>query len=516
MRPFRIVTLCILLCAMLMLCGCTEVPDFLLVNPNAAEETAPEDEISEIDLKELTEELVTVVTAGDIYQLDSYPNLKHLDLSGSTCYDAIISFIDSHPQINVTYNVSLGSIEVDSQVGELKLHSGKFDYATLVENLKYLPNVQTITFPNTDLTADEISYLQEMWPEINILYTAELLGKEYDTETTELDLSDITPEQVDEAAEQLVHFANLSFVELMSNGSSSLSKQDVRKLEEAAPNAIFHYTFSLFGQNISTNDPKVSYVSYSIGDEGEAEIREALSIMTGCEEFILDSCGINFDILAAMNEDFPNVDVVFRAPFGVGGKYSYFLTNAETIRAVYNVTDDDCYNLRYYTKVKYMDLGHNDTLSDLSFVGHMPDLEILVASGCLVSDLSGFENCKKLEFLELAYCVKLKDITPLAGCTGLKHLNLAKTWVTDLSPLDGLPLEQFSCKLAHVPIAEQETFRKIHPDCITSFTGVQPYGMGWRYIDNGIHFTEIYKKVREVFELDKADAIIKAMEDAQK
>ena len=60
----------------------------------------------------------------------------------------------------------------------------------------------------------------------------------------------------------------------------------------------------------------------------------------------------------------------------------------------------------------------------------------------------------------------------------------------------------------------------IHPkeECITVFYGYsQPYGYGWRYDDNGQTMFWYYKDViREVFEYDKADKILKAQEDAKK
>ena len=192
------------------------------------------------------------------------------------------------------------------------------------------------------------------------------------------------------------------------------------------------------------------------------------------------------------------------------------VTDDDTIRAVYNVTDETCGPMKYLEDVKYMDLGHNETLTDLSFVAYMPELEVLIASGCAVKDLTGFENCKKLTWLELASCGKLKDITPLAGCEGLKYLNLSFTGVKDYAPLDGLPLERFVCLSPKASTSEQNTFMSIHPKgtCITVFYGYSnPYGYGWRYDDNGKTMFWYYKDViRQVFEYDKADAILKAQE----
>ena len=45
------------------------------------------------------ESLSMVVTEDTIRELDNYPNLRTLDLSGSTCYTAIMVYIQNHPQV---------------------------------------------------------------------------------------------------------------------------------------------------------------------------------------------------------------------------------------------------------------------------------------------------------------------------------------------------------------------------------------------------------------------------------
>ena len=63
--------------------------------------------------KSRTEELALVITEADFAQLEEYPNLKKLDLTGSTCYDAIEDYIASHPEVEVTYTVALAGKEYD-------------------------------------------------------------------------------------------------------------------------------------------------------------------------------------------------------------------------------------------------------------------------------------------------------------------------------------------------------------------------------------------------------------------
>ena len=447
------------------------------------------------------EHLSMVVTDADFLGLEDYTNQKTLDLTGSTCYDAIGRYVKFHPDVEVTYTVSMGpgGKEADPYAQELALSSGEYTYDVLLENLQYLKDLKKLQLSRITFTKEQLDQLLEAYPEVEISYSVVLAGEEYPFDTSEMNLSFLTKAQVPEAVNTVSLLEHLETVELMDDsGNSQLDRQDVKLLVDAAPEAIFHYTFSLFGKTISTNDKTVEFNGYSIGNDGVPELEEALAIMTGCESFRVIDCGIDNEILAQLREAYPRTKVVWKIKFG---KYSA-MTDTDTIRAVYNVFDDTCYNLRYCNEVKYMDLGHNETLSDLSFVGFMPDLEILIVSGCVVQDLSGFENCKKLEFLEMAYCSKLSDISPLAGCESLQALNISYTKVKDLTALDGLPLERFVAKRTPVPGAEQKIFIEIHPDCWTQFGGSFPYGQGWRYDDNGKTYSKIYRKVRDVFDLD--------------
>ena len=449
---------------------------------------------------ESVEQLALVAEAKDLWDLLDYPNLKSVNLSGSTCYAAILDFIDKNPQLQVTYSVDMGGTWISSMESVATLESGKFDCDTLLENLQYLPHLTSLAFPETDLTATQVASIQERYPELTVRCSVNILGTLYDADTSRIDLSAMTSGQMDEVIPKLGLLGNLTDVELMKGDESRLSLADVARLQDCAPGTTFHYAFKLFGQTLSTTDEEVSFVDYSIGNEGEDEIRAALSVLDNCKRFLLEDCGIDNEVLASIREDFRGqTKVVWRIYFG---KYTA-LTDQETIRAVYNVFDTTCHDLKYCEDVKYMDIGHNDTLTDLSFVGYMPNLEVLIASGCAATELPGFENCKKLTWLELANCHKLKDISSLEGCESLRFLNLSYTKVTNYMPLDGLPLERFCCLSAKASVEEQNTFLAIHPDCLTRFYGSQPYGYGWRYDDNGLTFNAYYRDVvRKAFNYD--------------
>ena len=165
--------------------------------------------------------------------------------------------------------------------------------------------------------------------------------------------------------------------------------------------------------------------------------------------------------------------------------------------------------MKYCEDVKYMDLGHNEYLTDITFIEYMKDIEIVILSGSPITDLTPFTDHKKLEFLELAYCGYIKDVSALAGCESLAHINLSYTKVEDISPLYELPLQQLCAVKSRIPWSNWQNVIDLHPDCTVRYDGSQPYGTGWRYKKSGA-YTDIYAKVRLVFDLDEVDKRLEA------
>ena len=85
--------------------------------------------------KDEVQDLKLVVTAENIGQLEEYPNLKRVDLSGSTCYDAILEYMDRHPTVEVTFTVDMGGTQVSNREPAAVLEPGTFDFDKLVANL---------------------------------------------------------------------------------------------------------------------------------------------------------------------------------------------------------------------------------------------------------------------------------------------------------------------------------------------------------------------------------------------
>ena len=397
---------------------------------------------------------------------------------------------------------SIGSVSVSRNVQELTLAEGDYDTNALLKALPQLKKLKKLSFPETELSADELDRIRSAADGVQIDFTVVIDGKTYDQTTVKLDLSGFDSEQLLQAAPKLALLPMLSEIELMSpSDSSMLSIADVKQLTEKLPNAKIHYEFDLFGKHISTQDERVEYVDVNIGNEGVDEIREALSIMSGCNYLLLDTCGIDDEVMASLRDEFPNKQIVWRIYLRVLFPEDHydFLTDEQAIRITYNIDDTNCHQLDYCTECVYLDVGHNETLTDISFVSHMPKLECIIAGGSPISDLTPFKNCQNLTWLELGWCDRITDISPLKDIPSLKYLNIGFTSVSDLSPLNDLHLERLTAMGTDIPTEDSSAFAQEHPDCLCVFEGSQPYGYGWRYNDEGYTFFDYYVHMREVF-----------------
>ncbi len=456
-----------------------------------------------------------VVTEETIHQLEEYPNLKSANLTGSTCYEAIAQYMKKHPEVKVTYTVNFGDVSVNSTMEAPVLPNGSYRQELLLENLKYLPNLKSLSLPGLDMSGEELRALQAAYPQLDIQYTVKLQGITLDSGATAVDLSQLGADGLEEAVRKLSLLPKVQTVNLQG---STLELSQVKQLQQALPAVVFDYSFQLFGQTVSTLDTRIEFKDVDIGNAGEAQLRQALDVLTGCKYFLLDDCGLDNEVLAGIRADYPGTKVVWRIYHdsintminGVMVKNS-LLTDTQCLRAVYGVNDSNSGVFQYLTEVKYVDLGHNNDMHDLSFLGYMPNLEMAILSGSEITDLGPLSACKKLEFLELAWCGWLEDISPLAGCDSLKYLNIGHTRVKDLSPLENLPLEMLSYvnsgRYGGFTEAAWKTVQANHPDWWITYSPLKdnnatPYGVGWRYNkDNS--YTEAYAKIRQVFELDR-------------
>ncbi len=458
-----------------------------------------------------SETVSAVIQAGETEKLAGFGQLKSADLSGSTCYEEIAAWAEAHPDTAVRYTVSFpeGSV-VDNYAETLDLSALEpSQIPEALELLKWLPALQNVDLGSESggLSAEDVAGFVSAYPQSKFDFSVKLLGKSCSLAKKILDLSGIGHSQAEELLEWLPCMTRLDTVDLGDDSAESggLKWEDISAFQQACPNAVFEYDFSLYGMSFSLTDSAVDLNHVTVDDEGALVLRAA-KCMPSLTYLDMDFCGVSDESMAAIRDALPQVEVVWRIWFGE--KYSV-RTNVETILASNpglggELTGENTQSLMYCTKVKCLDLGHNSFLNDISFVQYMPDLEVLIVAMANWNDASALAYCPKLEYAEIQTSA-LNDLSPLSGLKNLRHLNIAYCFALhDISPIYDLDLDRLWIGyLTPIPQAQLETIQEKHPDCEINTTTFNPTEEGWRYLgENAYGVMELaprYALLREQF-----------------
>ena len=302
-----------------------------------------------------------------------------------------------------------GAAPWDSRELELALEEGE---TALLDELPLLER----------LDARESACFEEIWlwsqshPEVEVLYTVPLpgLGK-IESGTEQLDMTQLSAGEILEGTPLLGYLPKLRELSLPA-GEEGLSLEQAMDIARALPETVVAYPFTIYGEETDLSATELVLYHIRIDDEGE-QVRQVLPCMHACTWLDMDSCHVSNEAMARIRDENPDVEVIWRVYFGEN--YSA-RTNVTKILASMpsqggRIDDSNSEGLNYCTKVRYLDLGHNSTLSDFSFVENMPDLEIAVISMAAIEDLTPFASCQKLLYLEMGN-TQVSDLSPLAQC----------------------------------------------------------------------------------------------------
>lgn len=267
--------------------------------------------------------------------------------------------------------------------------------------------------------------------------------------------------------------------------------------------------FELYGKVFNLNDACIDLRKVPVEDDGKA-VESMLPYMPNLKTLDMDNCGVGNERMAEIRDAHPDIEVIWRVYFG--DNYTA-RTNVEKILASCpggggNLTVDNYDSLKYCTKLKYLDIGHNEYLHDISVIRSMPDLEVLIVAMDYFEDLTPVASCPHLEFLEIqTNCIT--DLSPLSELRELRHLNIANNPdLCDITPLYGLTqLERLwiGC-INPVPAEQVEKMQSLAPQCDINTTTYDPHLEGWRYeTDEDGGFCERFALLVDQFGYDRAD-----------
>lgn len=414
---------------------------------------------------------VRLEVQGDEFdKLDAFTSLSSIEFVGNTDFEAAQAWASAHPNVSVTLTAAPpADTSFDEQTGVVDLTGyGEQEAVQLATStLRYDDSVRAIKVNPSGWSAESLRALHDACPNASIQGTYVLGALQVPLDAQELDLTQASVDELNAFADVAPCLANLSSV-VIGDESGHTKLGAASRIKQASPNANVAYTFTAYGVRMDVNQTRLDFRQVPMGDNGD-EVRDLLTNMPQVVDLDMDSTGVDNEHMAIMRNDFPNVNVVWRVWFGPNDVYTA-RTDVEKILASAEVfgwiTPETSQNLNYFNRLKYLDLGHNGSLGNISFVNSMPNLEVFICSLCGISDISPIANCAHMEYFE-CFGNDISDLSPLANLHELKHLNVVNNLgIYDITPLYGLDLERLWLGgYNQVPQDQIDTFIANHPNC---------------------------------------------------
>ena len=375
-----------------------------------------------------------------------------------------------------------GSIAADAE--ELRLTLAEGETALLAS----LPALRSADFSGS-MNEEEIAAWAKAHPGIECFYTVTLPdGTVIDSGTQSFDLRGLSPAECEACAAKLALLPELKSVKLGKEGGAH-TWESLRRLRELLPETAFKYGFTLYGKDCDLSDASLNFSHIPIEDNGDA-LRKVIPLMSELNYVDMDTTGVSNPEMEKLRKDFPDVKFVWRVWFGEA--YSV-RTDVQRILASKPGAGGMLYPwdveaLSCCHDVIFLDLGHNQQLTDISFVAQMPKLETAILAMCDWTDATPLTNCPELEYLEM-FSTKCSDLRPLTKLTKLKHLNIAGIVdIEDVSPLFGMTqLERlYLGSMNRVPNEQADELRRHLPNCeVDTLVYDDPTGGHWRWDGDG-------------------------------
>lgn len=434
--------------------------------------------------------------------LEELPHIETVDLRSSGLdNEAAAALQEAKPELTILYDVTVqgGRVAADTKVLELNAASIS-DWDALAREIGYLRDLEGIAVSGA-VTPEQAAYLLEGAGSIPVSYAISFQGHAIGSEDEEVDFSDLPASELSAMKAVLTVLPKVKRVNLdPRHGSSKWTLDEADQLQQLREGLVVNYTTKAFGVSFSLADEVVSFNKKNLRRKVE-QLKELLPYLKNVKRVDMEECNIDNETMAALRDEFPQPKLVWRVTVG-----SYTVrTDTWMVRFSAGgsraLTDNSAKNLKYCREMKYLDLGHNDIHHMDGFVPYMPDLEVCIMFNPM-SNINGIEHCPKLEFFE-CYSCNLHDLSPLAACTELKHLDVCYNAITDITPLYGLTkLERLWIgRNDGIPEEQFEKFRELVPNCVVNLTRGNPTGDGWRKDENG-NFVPRYDLLRQQFRYD--------------
>ena len=364
---------------------------------------------------------ITALSLSDIPLFSCFPNLKSVNASGCTDYEALLALHAACPALDLTAFVTVGgkAVPMDAQRAVLRADT---PLEELLDKLPFLPDLYRVSFAGGAVSYETQDALAAAFPGISFRWDVELLGRTASSAAKELSFagSSLSERDVHTLCDNLFRFPALERIDLTGCGLTAEQIKAVR----AASGAAVLYELTLFGRTVSTDASELDFSGIRMGLSDVAVIEAALGEFPLLEKVVMCDCGISNEDMAALNDRHENVRFVWRVYFS-GFSLRTDDTNfiAARVRNDFPIYSNDLEVLKYCPDLQALDLGHKN-ITHLNFLRYVPHLKYLILVENDVNDITPIGELQELTYLEM-FWTKCEDISPLQNCKALTDLNIS-------------------------------------------------------------------------------------------
>lgn len=430
-------------------------------------------------------------TEEDINLLNVFSKLAYVDASGSTAYEALYAFRNTHPDVAVHYTMNVGDVSIDENSESLIVPPGA-DAKELMTNLKAFDRIAVIDLRSSGWDEEAVRSFINEYPKFRIMRMIRLGDQVFDSETEMLDLRSFGQANAETLISELAAFPMLKSAAL----PEAWTESDIEKFRSAYPAISVVGPVSAFGQTIAGTAEEVDLSRTKMKDTDDVEAM--LTQLPFVKKVILCDCGLSDDQMEQLCSAHPDIRFVWTIVIGkrklrtdaVGfstknpSKYTSAKASDkynESVKKAVRLHEGDIEALKYCTDLEALDLGHNYlTNNDLAVISGLTKLKVLILADNKITDISCLTTLKNLEYIEL-FMNRIPDLSPLCEMPSLIDINVCNTGVTDLSPLFRLTGAK-RLWYAMNPFSREEAkkLKETLTDCLCNYTTNDETGEGWR------------------------------------
>ena len=405
---------------------------------------------------------------GILYEKD----LPSLDLRGQdVSMEHFQHLRESLPNCLIYWEIPFGDTSYPEDTTEIRVSSLTEEE---VDQLQYFRNLQRVDA--TDCRDYEmISLIQQDYPQIHVDYVVEIDGQTLAPDTESLEFS----EGRGEFGELMANLRYLPRMKTIYFDEPGIPAEGLESLMKEYPEIRMSWDKTVFGQRLpsDTRELDISGMKFKT----VKEIEDQANYLTGLEKLIMCDTRLDNEQIAAFRaRSRDKYQVIWNVQVGAAQlrtDQKGFIPSNFNLR----VTNKDTENLKYCEGLLAVDFGHI-SVSELSWVSGTPHLKYLILGDGDVQneDLAPLAQLKELEYLEI-FMSPVTDISPLAGLTSLRDLNLSRSYV-DVGPLGKMPwLRNLWLENNKLNQAEKKYLYENLPNTNIDWTNDPTcHGKGWR------------------------------------